>query len=54
MADDICRRKDMSKKNVFFSALLLVLSVCFMTDVRALESNTPNENIQPSVMTTDS
>ena len=44
----------MSKKNVFFSALLLVLSVCFMTDAHALESNTPDENIQPSVMTTDS
>lgn len=35
----------MSKKNIFFSLLLLVLSVCFITDVKAEEINTDQENI---------
>ena len=41
----------MSKKKVFYSALLFILSVCFMTDVKALETNELIKNIQTPVDT---
>ena len=43
----------MSKKNVFFSLFLLVLSVCFITDVKDVQAEELNENEQNILQTED-
>ena len=43
----------MSKKNVFFSLFLLVLSVCFITDVKDVQAKELNENSQNILQTED-
>ena len=43
----------MSKKNVFFSLFLLVLSVCFITDVKDVQAEELNENSQNILQTED-
>lgn len=43
----------MSKKNVFFSLFLLVLSVCFITDVKNVQAEELNENSQNVLQTED-
>ena len=43
----------MSKKNVFFSLFLLVLSVCFITDVKDVQAEELNANEQNILQTED-
>ena len=43
----------MSKKNLFFSLFLLVLSVCFITDVKDVQAEELNENSQNILQTED-
>lgn len=43
----------MSKKNLFFSLFLLVLSVCFITDVKDVQAEELNKNSQNILQTED-